>query len=95
MTQVEKAIRRLETQLGTGQVKVGIAPNGAVVFQGWADRDDIVDACAFRTLQAQSSFALRQAIARAEATSGRRVNANAVAMGLHSHDGGRTWDKGH
>ena len=90
-TQIQGALKRLETSLGTGIVKIGIAPNGAIVFNGWKDRDDVTDACAYRSLTASSSWALRQAVARAEAQSGRKVNARAIEAGWHSHDGGSSW----
>ena len=93
MTQVQAALKRLEASLQNGSVKVGIAPNGAVTFQGWADRDYVSDVCAYRTLAAGNSWALRQAVARAEAMSGKKVNARAVEAGWHSHDGGSTWGK--
>ncbi len=91
--QVRKAIQRLEAAIRAGQVKLAIAPNGAVAFQGWKDRDNVTDACAYRTLSASNSVSLRQAVMRAEAMSGRRVNVNAIAAGHHSHDGGKTWDR--
>ena len=93
--QIKQALQRLEASLQAGRVKVNIAPNGAVAFSGWNDRDDVTDVCAYRTLSAQNSWALRQAIAKAEATQGRKVNPHAVAAGHHSHDGGKSWHKGH
>lgn len=93
MTQVEQALKRLERYLQTGSVRVGIGPSGAIMFTGWKDRDDMSDVCAWRALTAQNSWALRQAVARAETQSGRRVNARAVAAGVHSHDGGASWSK--
>lgn len=93
--QVKVALSRLERYLQTGTVRIGISTNGAIAFQGWQDRDDVSDVCAYRTLTAQSSWALRQAVARAEATSGRKVNARAVEAGVHSHDGGKSWHGGH
>jgi len=89
--QIAAALKRLETYLQSGKVRVGIAPNGAVVFQGWQDRDDVTDVCAYRTLVAANSWALRQAVARAEAATGKRVNPQAVTAGWHSHDGGKSW----
>ena len=89
--EVKLALERLERYLSTGSVKVGIGPNGAVTFAGWTDRDDVTDVCAYRTLAASNSWALRQAVQRAEAQQGRKVNPKAVAAGFHSHDGGRTW----
>jgi hypothetical protein len=93
--QVKAALRRLEAALKGGTVKLNIGPNGAVAFQGWKDRDDVTDVCAYRTLTAEGSWELRQAVAKAEAMTGRKVNPNAVASGEHSHDGGHTWHKGH
>lgn len=93
MAEVKKALSDLKQKLGQGLVTVVIAPNGAVTFKGWsqADRKDLSDVCAYRTLAAQGSWELRQAVARAEALSGRKVNPKAIASGLHSHDGGKTW----
>ena len=93
MAQVKAALKRLETALQKGGVKITIAPNGAVAFVGWNDREDVTDVCAFRTLSAENSAALRMAVVRAETFSGRKVNINAVSAGFHSHDGGRTWSR--
>lgn len=93
MSQVKAALDRLKRYLQTGSVKIGIAPNGAVAFQGWKDRDDLSDVCAYRTLAAENSWELRQAVARAEAMSGKKVNPNAIASGWHSHTEGQTWSR--
>lgn len=95
--QVKKSLTRLEQALAAGRVTVRIGPTGAVAFAGWKpeDRDDVTDVCAYRALSVQGSFALRQAVQRAEQQQGRKVNAAAVAAGVHSHDGGRTWGPGH
>lgn len=93
MTQVEAAIKRLEQYIQTGTVRIGISPKGAIVFQGWNDRDGISDVCAFRSMTATNSWVLRQAVLRAEGMSGRKVNPKAIAEGSHSHDGGKTWGK--
>lgn len=93
--QIKAALERLKRALQSGAVKVNIGPNGAVAFQGWKDRDDVSDVCAFRTLTAEGSWELRQAVVKAEAMTGRKVNPNAVGSGTHSHDGGKTWHKGH
>ena len=94
---VKKALTRLENALTFGKVKVMIGPNGAVAFTGWKpeDRDDVTDVCALRALQSQNSWALRQAIAKAEQASGRKVNQSAIAAGIHSHDDGKTFNPGH
>lgn len=93
MTEVKTALERLERSLASGAVKVIVGSNGAVAFSGWNDRSDVTDVCAYRSLSVTNSFALRQAVQRAEAMSGRKVNPNAVAAGMHSHDNGRTWSK--
>lgn len=95
--EIDRALTRLEAALSNGAVRVNIGANGAVAFGGWAagDRDRVSDVCAYRLLTAKSSWALRQAVARAEAMSGRRVNTRAVAAGVHSHDGGSSWHGGH
>lgn len=94
---IDVALKRLEQYLTQGKVTIGIAPNGAIAFKGWnvGERDDVSDVCAYRTLASQNSWALRQAVARAETLSGRKVNPRAVAAGHHSHDGGKTWHGGH
>lgn len=91
MSQVEQALKRLEQYIQTGTVRIGIGTNGAIVFQGWKDRDGISDVCAFNSLRATNSWVLRQAILKAEGMSGRKVNPKAIAAGVHSHDGGKTW----
>jgi hypothetical protein len=94
--QVTAAVKKLEAALGAGTVKVLVGPTGAIAFAGWgAEREDVSDVCAYRTLAAGQSWELRQAIARAEAISGRKVNERAIAAGHHSHDGGKTWGGGH
>jgi hypothetical protein len=95
MEEVKRALKKLEASLAAGQTRVSIAANGAVVFSGWAGeaRSGLNDACAYRTLAAEGSWALRQAVARAEAQSGKKVNPRAVAAGWHTHDSGRTWGK--
>ena len=93
--EVKGALRRLEQALAAGQARVVVGPTGAVAFQAWADRAGLSDACAYRVLTVEGSWILRQAVARAEAMGGRKVNTQAVAAGHHSHDGGRTWGRGH
>ena len=94
-TQIEEATARLEKALASKEAGVVIdKATGAVAFTGdWKDRAGVSDACAYRRLSVKSSFALRQAVATAETVAGRKVNAQAVAAGVHSHDGGKTWGK--
>jgi len=90
---VKAALARLEAALAAGSVTVKVGPQGSITFAGAWERSDVTDACAYRKLLASGSPALRKAIARAEAVSGRAVNDRAVAAGYHSHDGGGTWSK--
>jgi hypothetical protein len=88
---MKDAIARLDAALGARAASVVISPTGALAFRGWKDSSGVSDLCAYRALLASNSPSLRAAIARAEAISGRRLDARAVAAGVHSHDGGKTW----
>lgn len=81
----------LSTALAAGTVKPVIGPQGAIAFQGWQDRDGITDVCAYRRIMATGSARAKAAIMKAELLSGRTVSKQALAVGVHSHDGGRTW----
>lgn len=90
------ALKRLEAALASGAVKVVIdRQTGALAFAGQWDRDGVADTCAYRSLTAAHSSALRMAIARAEAMCGMRHSREAMAAGIHSHDGGQTFGPGH
>lgn len=95
MSEVDRAVARLRESLATGRVQVRIGPTGAIAFQGWdpKDRAGLSDACTYRVMTVQGSWELRQAVARAELTQGRKVNAQAIAAGVHSHDGGKSWGR--
>lgn len=86
-----RALARLEAALSMGAANVVIGRNGAVAFTGWGDRAGYSDVCAYRRLASQNSPELRRAVARAEAVAGRKIDARAVAAGMHSHDNGATW----
>ncbi|MFH1690597.1 MAG: hypothetical protein ABIE42_10250 [Candidatus Eisenbacteria bacterium] len=90
--EVTKALEKLAKKIEDGSVTVKVGPQGAIVFAGWGDeRKGVTDLCAFRKLTAQGSWALRQAVAKAEAMAGRQVDQRALAAGVHSHDDGQTW----
>lgn len=90
--EIDESLVELERALSTGAVEVVIGSDGAVCFANWGDeRRGVTDVCAFQTLQSRDSWELRQAVARAETLSGRKVNRQAIAAGVHSHDGGNTW----
>lgn len=87
----DRAAKLLEAQLAAGTAQVVIGAQGSIAFKGWQDRGGLADLCAYRRLLASNSPALRRAVMRAEAVSGRKVDARAIAAGQHSHDGGKTW----
>jgi len=77
-----------------GKVKVVVdKKTGAITFDGMTaqERGGVTDACTFRMLSNGGSFLAKQAIQKAELAAGRSVNRSALAQGVHSHDGGRTW----
>lgn len=94
--QVKKAVDRLSAALAAGKVKPKVdKKTGGIAFEGWNDRDGVTDGCAWRRILGSGSAAAKAAIAKAEALAGRQVNKEAVAQGVHSHDGGKTWHHGH
>lgn len=94
---IDAALRDLASSLDNRTVEVVIGPNGEIAFKNWsgARRSGLTDSCAYRLMQTKHGFALQRAIAAAEMSSGRKVNAAAIASGSHSHDGGQTWHPGH
>ena len=95
--EVESALKKLEQALAAGLVAVKVAPNGVLQFASWsdADRRGLTDACTYRALTTQGSWAFRQAVARAETLAGRKVDQGAMAAGTHTHTNGLTWSGGH
>lgn len=91
---MREALERLRAALVEGgSVSVVIGASGAIAFRGWEEgqREGMTDACAYRKLLAMNSPELRRAVMRAETIYGRKVNQQAIAQGVHSHDGGHTW----
>lgn len=97
IAEVKKVVNQLDKLLASRQVKPVIGPQGAIAFQGWAEnqRDGVTDACAYRRIMVEGSALARAEIARAEQFAGRSVDRQALAQGFHSHDDGRTWNRGH
>jgi hypothetical protein len=91
--EIRKTVEKLARALADGTVKPKVGPQGAITFVGWTDtdRNRVTDACAYRRLMATGSATAKLAIARAEQLAGRTVNRQALAHGVHSHDGGNTW----
>lgn len=97
VTEVRRAVAKLDELLRRRRVQVRVSPQGAVAFSGWTDqeRDGITDACAYRRIMATGSALAKAEVARAEALAGRAVDRKVLAAGVHSHDGGKTWHRGH
>lgn len=93
--QVDVAVAALKAQLAAKAVTVKVSPQGAIAFVGAWQRQGVSDVCAYRKLAAEGSSELRQAIAQAEVRAGRKIDPQQIAAGVHSHDSGQTWDKGH
>lgn len=93
--EVAAALARLRRYIAAGQVQIVVGANGAVTLTGWKDRDGLTDTCAVRSLLAESAPEFKRALEAAERRTGRKHNPSAVAAGVHSHDGGRTWHGGH
>jgi hypothetical protein len=96
--EIKATVTLLDKAIAAGKVKPIIDKRtGAIAFQGWpeTERNAITDACAFRRLMVQGGSLTKAAIARAEQLAGRQVDKQALAQGVHSHDGGNTWHHGH
>jgi len=85
--EVRSVVARLTAKLVAGNVKPVIGPTGGVAFTGLTDqeRDGVTDACIYRRVMATGSALAKQAIARAEMLSGRKVNTQSLAHGHHAH----------
>ena len=90
--EIDASLEELQRAMAKGAIEIEIGQDGAVCFANWGDeRKGVTDVCAFQTLTSRGSWELQQAVAAAEMRTGRKVNAQAVASGVHSHDGGQTW----
>ena len=99
--EVKKAITQLDKLIAAGQVSVRVGTDGiakgAVAFKGWADneRSGVSDACALRQLMVSGSAQTKLKLMQAQQMAGTNFNRQTLAHGVHSHDGGDTWHKGH
>ncbi len=96
--QVAGIIARVTVLLAKRQIQLVVDPlTGAVTFKGLPNvlRQGVSDACIYRRLMALGNKVIQTEFARAEQAAGRKVDSLAVAQGVHSHDDGATWHKGH
>src|SRR5262245_20544171 len=99
--EVRKAVTQLDKLIAEGKVIARVGTEGlgkgAVAFKGWADveRDGVSDACAFRQLMVSGSATTKLKLMQAQQMAGTQVSRQTLAHGVHSHDGGATWHKGH
>lgn len=96
--EVRKAVAALSAALASGQAKAIVSrATGSVAFRGWPEGEAarVTDSCSYRLIMATGSALAKQAIAKAELLAGRTVDRQALAQGIHSHDGGVSWHHGH
>ena len=96
--EVRDAISALSAALATGRAKAVIdRVSGAIAFQGWPEGREgrVTDSCAYRILMATGSALAKAAIAKAEMLAGKTVSRQALHAGVHSHDGGHSFHRGH
>lgn len=95
--EVAAAAERTRRGILNGTIKPKVGKDGGIAFEGLTetDRDGVTDGCMYRRLLSSASSSVLEAFARAEALSGRKIDGQAIAHGLHSHDGGKTWHHGH
>lgn len=92
--EVKKVIYDINSLIAAGKVKPVVDRlTGAIAFQGFDPflRDGVTDACVYRALMVSGSSLTKAKIAQAETMAGRGVNKQALAAGMHSHDGGQTF----
>lgn len=94
IAEVARVVARASDALAAGRLKVRVGPQGAIVFDGLTadERDGVSDACIYRRMMVSGSSLARAVIARAEQLAGRPVDRKVLAGGVHSHDGGATWE---
>lgn len=93
-TEVKAVTQKVSARILDGRVKVIIdKKTGAIAFDGLTayDRDDVTDACIYRRMMATAPVTVKLAIQKAEQMAGRAVSTQALAAGVHSHDGGKSW----
>lgn len=96
--EVRQVVFDVNSLIAAGKVKPVVDKmTGAIAFAGLDKnlRDDVTDACIYRRIMVTGSALTKAKIAQAEQVAGRGVNKQAVAQGVHSHDGGKTFGPGH
>jgi hypothetical protein len=95
--EVKKIVSQLDQAIAAQKVKVRVGQLGGIAFEGISAemRGDVTDACIYRRIMTTGSALAQAEIARAEQLAGRSVDRKVLAGGVHSHDGGTTWHKGH
>lgn len=93
----DNALKVLERKLAAKEVTVVVTRQGTLSFQNWSevDRGGLADSCAYRALSSANSPEFRRALAAAEARAGVKLDRRLINAGVHSHDGGKTFNSGH
>lgn len=96
--EVKKIVYDVNSLIAANRVKPVVdKKTGAIAFQGLDEnlRGGVSDACIYRRLLVSGSSLTKAALQRAEMMAGRAVDKQALAQGVHSHDGGGSWHHGH
>ena len=95
--EIRQTVAEIIGKLISGEITPKVGPQGGIAFNGLSDKDrnGVTDVCAYRMIMMGNSTLAKMKIQQAEMLSGRSVASSALAQGIHSHDGGKTWHKGH
>lgn len=96
--EVRQTVVDINSLISSGRVRVVVDKRtGAIAFQGFDEnlRNGVTDACVYRMLMQTGSSITKMKIAAAEQLAGRAVSKEALAAGIHSHDGGQSFGPGH
>lgn len=87
--EIRETVSRIQTGLANGSIKAIVGPQGGVAFQGLSDveRNGVADSCLYRRILATGTATSKLALAKAEQLAGRKIDQQAIAQGLHSHNG--------
>jgi len=95
--EVRDVLSRLIADLEAKRVIPVVGPQRAIAFRNWIEGPGkgVTDGCAYRMVMKYGTNEAKRAILAAEQAAGLTVNRQAVHAGHHSHDGGKTWHRGH
>ena len=95
--EIKETISFFDELIRKRKMSIKVGPQGAIAFNGItnSERRGITDACIYRRIMATGSALAKAEIAKAEQIAGRAVDKRVIGQGVHSHDGGHSWHRGH